>query len=61
MDKDITYSVEQIANVEKAISILGAMPESIRDIAAMVTAAYIDGLQTGQRLNGKVEQPKETA
>ena len=23
MDKDITYSVEQIANVEKAISILG--------------------------------------
>lgn len=61
MDKDITYSIEQMANAEKAIVILDAMPESIRDIAAMVTAAYIDGLKTGQRLNSKDNSPKATA
>ncbi len=61
MENVMKYSNEQIQNVEKALEIFESMPESIRDIAAIVTGAYIDGLKTGQRLNSKVKQPKETA
>ena len=44
------YSPEQIAGTERAIKILLAMPKDTRDMAAMITSAFVEGLETGQRL-----------
>ena len=42
------YTPEQIANTERIIKLLMALPENIRDVVAIAGSAYIDGFQAGQ-------------
>lgn len=44
------HSPEQIANTERVIRILLAMPKDTRDTAAMVTSAFVEGMLAGQKL-----------
>ena len=50
MKEERAYTPEQIAGTERAIKILLAMPKDTRDMAAMVTCAFVEGLQAGQKL-----------
>lgn len=51
MKKDVkAYSPDQIAGAERAIKILLSMSKDTRDMAAMVTCAFVEGLQAGQNL-----------
>lgn len=50
MRKQKAYSPEQIAGTERAIKILQAMPKDTRDMTAIVTSAFVDGLLAGQIL-----------
>ena len=50
MREQRAYSPEQIAGTERVIKILLAMPKDTRDMAAMITSAFAEGLQAGQRL-----------
>lgn len=44
------YTPQQVAGAERVIKILFTMPKDTRDIAAMVTNAFVDGLVAGQQL-----------
>ena len=50
MKEERAYTPEQIAGTERAIKILLAMPKDTRDMAAMVTCAFVEGRQAGQKL-----------
>lgn len=54
-----TYSPEQIAGTERAIKILLAMPKDTRDMAAMVTSAFVEGLLAGQQVRDSKEPGRE--
>ena len=50
MKNSKSYIPEQIAGAERVIKILLAMPKDTREMAAIVTSAYIEGLLAGQAL-----------
>ena len=50
MKEERAYTPEQNAGTERAIKILLAMPKDTRDMAAMVTSAFVEGLLAGQAL-----------
>lgn len=53
------YSPEQIAGTERAIKILLAMPRETRNMAAMVTCAFVEGLQAGQKLKDDSDEGRK--
>ena len=55
----VAHSPEQIAGTERAIKILLAMPRETRDMAAMVTCAFVEGLQAGQKLKDDSDEGRK--